>query len=126
MTRPVMPEYPDLTQQLVGLRFGNRRVTKMYAQINELRRAIAAEASPRIQSAWDKVEEHLDFAYQMAAQQLMFNVEDLRAAWDFSSGCDAPAELFWDVAVSALLDRAVTDAEVAMYRPLIRQAKGES
>lgn len=48
------------------LRFGNRRVPKMYAQINELRRAIAAEGSPRIQAAWDRVEEHIDFAYQQA------------------------------------------------------------
>lgn len=50
------------------LRFGNRRVPKMYAQINELRRAIAAEGSPRVQAAWDKVEEHIDFAYQQAGQ----------------------------------------------------------
>lgn len=48
------------------LRFGNRRVPKMYAQIDELRRAITAEGSPRIQAAWDKVDEHIDFAYQQA------------------------------------------------------------
>lgn len=45
-------------------RFGQRLVPKMYAQINELRQAIAAEGSPRVQAAWDKVEEHIDFAYQ--------------------------------------------------------------
>lgn len=44
-------------------RFGERRVTKMYAQINELRAAIRAEGTDRIQAAWDKVEEHIDFAY---------------------------------------------------------------
>jgi hypothetical protein len=38
----------------------------MYAQVNELRQAIAAEGSPRVQAAWDKVEEHIDFAYQQA------------------------------------------------------------
>lgn len=48
------------------LRFGNRRVSKMYAQISELRQAIAAEGSPRVQAAWDKVEEHIDFAYRQA------------------------------------------------------------
>lgn len=47
-------------------RYGNRRVPKMYAQVNELRQAIAAEGSPRVQAAWDKVEEHIDFAYQQA------------------------------------------------------------
>ncbi|MFC3628270.1 hypothetical protein ACFOM8_02290 [Paracoccus angustae] len=49
-------------------RFGKRRVPKMYAQINELRQAIAAEATPRIQAAWDKVEEHIDYVYQEVAR----------------------------------------------------------
>lgn len=49
-------------------RFGQRRVSKMYAQINTLRRAIAAEGTPAIQDAWDKVEEHLDYAYQQVGQ----------------------------------------------------------
>ncbi|WP_312531357.1 hypothetical protein [Paracoccus sp. (in: a-proteobacteria)] len=31
--------------------------------INALRRVIAAEGTPAIQDAWDKVEEHIDFAY---------------------------------------------------------------
>lgn len=44
-------------------RYGNRKVSKMYAQINELRAAIRAEGTDRIQEAWDKVEEHIDFAY---------------------------------------------------------------
>lgn len=44
-------------------RYGNRRVPKMYAEINALRRAIAAEGSPAIQDAWSKVEEHIDYAY---------------------------------------------------------------
>lgn len=47
-------------------RYGNRKVPKMYAQINELRRAIRAEGTPAIQDAWDKVEEHIDFAYRRA------------------------------------------------------------
>ncbi|WP_155987321.1 hypothetical protein [Paracoccus pantotrophus] len=50
-------------------RYGNRKVSKMYAQINELRKAIRAEGSPAIQDAWDKVEEHIDFAYGRAAQR---------------------------------------------------------
>lgn len=45
-------------------KFGNRNIPKMYAQINDLRRAIRAEGTPAIQSAWDAVEEHIDFAYK--------------------------------------------------------------
>lgn len=44
-------------------RYGDRRVPKMYAQINTLRAAIRAEGTPAIQSAWDAVEKHIDFAY---------------------------------------------------------------
>lgn len=69
MTR-VQPDTPPFPPKaLHDLRFGARRVTKMYAQVNELRQAIAAEGSPRVQRAWDKVEEHIDFAYQMAADK---------------------------------------------------------
>ncbi|WP_288951565.1 hypothetical protein [uncultured Paracoccus sp.] len=50
-------------------RYGRRKVTKMYAQINELRKAIRAEGSPAIQDAWDKVEEHIDFVYGQHAQE---------------------------------------------------------
>ncbi|WP_312527075.1 hypothetical protein [Paracoccus sp. (in: a-proteobacteria)] len=49
-------------------RYGNRRVPKMLAEINALRRVIAAEGTPNIQDAWDKVEEHIDFAYGRVAQ----------------------------------------------------------
>lgn len=42
------------------------RVTHLGAQINELRRAIRSEGTPAIQDAWDKVEEHIDFAYGRA------------------------------------------------------------
>lgn len=51
-------------------RYGNRLVTRMYAQVNTLRRAIAAEGSPAIQDAWGKVEEHIDFAYGKNAGQI--------------------------------------------------------
>jgi len=44
-------------------RFGRRRVSRMYAEVNELRRAIRAEGTPAIQNAWDKVEQHIDYAY---------------------------------------------------------------
>lgn len=66
----VQPETPPhMSDQLRDLRFGNRRVPKMYAQIQTLRKAIADEGTTRIQDAWDKVEEHLDYAYQMAAEK---------------------------------------------------------
>lgn len=44
-------------------RFGNRKVQKMYAEINTLRALIRSEGTPGIQDAWDKVEQHIDFAY---------------------------------------------------------------
>ncbi|WP_312529629.1 hypothetical protein [Paracoccus sp. (in: a-proteobacteria)] len=47
--------------------YGNRRVPKMLAQVNALRRVIAAEGTPGIQDACAKVEEHIDFAYGRAA-----------------------------------------------------------
>lgn len=45
-------------------RYGRRNVPKMIAQIEALRRAIRAEGTPAIQDAWDKVEEHIDYAYR--------------------------------------------------------------
>ncbi len=50
-------------------KYGRRNVPKMYAQINTLRAAIQAEGTPAIQEAWDKVEEHIDFAYRGAEVQ---------------------------------------------------------
>lgn len=44
-------------------RYGKRLIVTLYAQINDLRRAIRAEGTPRIQDAWDKVEEHIDRVY---------------------------------------------------------------
>lgn len=48
---------------LVGRRFGNRRVDRMHADINKLRQAIRSEGTDAIQSAWDRVEECIDYAY---------------------------------------------------------------
>lgn len=45
-------------------KYGNRNVPKMIAQVEALRRAIRAEGTPAIQDAWDKVEEHIDYAYR--------------------------------------------------------------
>jgi len=64
---------PDHHEMLLALserdvRFGKRRVTKMYAQINDLRQAIQRGDMDAIQAAWDVVEEHIDFAYQMAVE----------------------------------------------------------
>lgn len=58
----------DMGNPISPARYGNRRVTKMYAEINALRRAIAAEGTPAIQDAWDRVEEHIDFAYGQVAE----------------------------------------------------------
>ena len=45
-------------------RYGQRKVTKMYAEVQALREIIRAEGTPAIQEAWDKVEEHIDYAYR--------------------------------------------------------------
>lgn len=59
----------DIGKPISPARYGNRRVTKMYAEIDALRRAIAAEGTPAIQEAWDRVEEHIDFTYGQAAER---------------------------------------------------------
>lgn len=51
-----------------ALKYGNRSVPKMIRQIDDLRKAIRAEGTPAIQDAWDKVEEHIDFAYRREAR----------------------------------------------------------
>jgi hypothetical protein len=48
----------------MNAKYGNRNVAKMIRQIEELRQAIRAEGTPAIQDAWDKVEEHIDYAYR--------------------------------------------------------------
>lgn len=45
-------------------RYGQRKVTKMYAEINTLRAAIQDEGTPAVQDAWDKVVQHIEFAYR--------------------------------------------------------------
>lgn len=47
-----------------ALKYGNRNVPKMIAEIEALRQAIRAEGTPAIQDAWDRVETHIDYAYR--------------------------------------------------------------
>ena len=54
-------------------RYGKRRVTKMYAEVNRLRAAISAEGTPLIQEAWDSVEEWIDFAFGKNNQEVEDN-----------------------------------------------------
>lgn len=46
------------------IKYGKRNVAKMIRHVEELRQAIRAEGTPAIQDAWDKVEEHIDYAYR--------------------------------------------------------------
>lgn len=46
------------------LRYGNRKVTKMYAQINAHRKVVREQGTQDIQDTWDTIEEHIDFVYQ--------------------------------------------------------------
>lgn len=63
-----------------------------------------------------------------------FTEAQLRAAhkvaepWSSKAGelCQRSNTLFWEMAVSALLDRTVTDEDVERFRPLIRQAIEEA
>ena len=44
-------------------RYGQRTIVKMFNEVNALRKAIRSEGTPKIQEAWDKVEEHIDYVY---------------------------------------------------------------
>jgi hypothetical protein len=50
------------------VKYGNRNVPKMIREIDTLRAAIRAEGTPAIQDAWDKVEQHIDYAYRAQAE----------------------------------------------------------
>lgn len=49
-------------------KYGERNITKMIREIDVLRQSIRAEGTPAIQDAWDKVEPHIDYAYQRDRQ----------------------------------------------------------
>lgn len=49
-------------------KYGKRNVAKMIRQINALRLAIRSEGTEAIQSAWDDVEEHIDYAYRVVPE----------------------------------------------------------
>ena len=51
-------------------KYGSRNVPKMIRQIEDLRQVIRSEGTPAIQNAWDKVEEHIDYAYRRDADRL--------------------------------------------------------
>lgn len=51
-------------------KYGNRNVPKMIQQVEALRKAIRAEGTPAIQDAWDRVEEHIDYAYRREARAM--------------------------------------------------------
>ena len=53
-----------LADQVWPEKYGRRNVAKMIAEIDDLRKAIRAFGTPEIQTAWDQVEEHIDYGYQ--------------------------------------------------------------
>ena len=81
------------------LRYGKRNVAKMIRQVEALRQLIRAEGTPDIQTAWDAVEEHIDFAYRaLPAVQpdareaaLREALAAINAKW--RSGADTPDEM---------------------------------
>ena len=50
------------------VKYGMRNIAKMIHEIDVLRKAIRSEGTPLIQDAWDRVEQHIDFAYARQPQ----------------------------------------------------------
>jgi hypothetical protein len=70
-------------------RYGQRRVPKMYAQVNAHRAAVAAEGTPLVQETWDKIEEHIDFAYQKNAPLTLAEVMTMPEVRAFIAAAEA-------------------------------------
>jgi hypothetical protein len=74
-------------------KYGNRNVPKMYAQINKLRTTIRESGTPEIQTAFDAVEQHIDYVYRthshdvLALDRLIADAEErgMRKALDAAS-----------------------------------------
>lgn len=47
------------------IKYGNRRVPKMYAIINRLRALIASSGNDELEDTWGEVEQFIDFSYAM-------------------------------------------------------------
>ena len=45
-------------------RYGQRKVVKIYNDMERLRKAIRSEGTPAIQEAWDRIEPVVDMFYQ--------------------------------------------------------------
>lgn len=45
-------------------RYGQRKVVKIFNDMDRLRKAIRAEGTPKIQEAWDRIEPVIDLFYQ--------------------------------------------------------------
>lgn len=50
-------------------RYGNRRVPRLIAKVNEHRKLVASEGSPAIQDSWSQIEEFIDFIYAEVAKR---------------------------------------------------------
>ena len=50
-------------------RYGKTRIVKLRQATNELRAAIAAEGTPRIQAAWDRAEQWVDRIFTPAVDE---------------------------------------------------------
>lgn len=54
---------------LTQAHYGNRKVSKMYHEINALRAAVRAHDPIATETAWDAVEEHIDYVYGRCADE---------------------------------------------------------
>ena len=50
-------------------RYGNRKVSKMYREVQEHRQAVASGDFARIQETWDKIENWIDYCFGQVSEQ---------------------------------------------------------
>ena len=50
-------------------RYGNRKVSKMYKEVQEHRQAVARGDFERIQETWDKIENWIDYCFGQSSEQ---------------------------------------------------------
>lgn len=53
-----------LALKRVPEKYGNRNVAKMIREVETFRQLVRSEGTPAVQEAWDKIEEHIDYAYR--------------------------------------------------------------
>lgn len=58
---------------MMAARYGQRKVTKMYAEWAEHRTACRAEGTPAVQATLDKVEQWVDYVFQEQGKEANYD-----------------------------------------------------